>query len=262
MGTLTELKVIPSFDEIVFASRNKEYGAYVLRKAYCRNVAFGIISGVILAILLVVLPYLIMKAHEDTGTKTDRVANTVILTAQSLPQEKVIVPEPLPRNNLVQPVKYVPPVVVDSVKPEESFELMTQTDAGDRDPVEDIIEIPAELQPEIQDETEVTEPYTVVQEPPMYPGGIPALLEYVFANLQYPQVAIENNIQGRVTVKFCVTPSGGVSMISIMKGVDDELDKEVMRVVSTLPAFRPGKQNGKPVPVWFILPVNFKLKAA
>jgi protein TonB len=61
-------------------------------------------------------------------------------------------------------------------------------------------------------------------------------------------------------VRFCVTAKGGVSQVSIYKGVDPELDAEAVRVVKTLPAFNPGKQGGKPVPVWFILPINYVLK--
>jgi len=117
---------------------------------------------------------------------------------------------------------------------------------------------PVEIKEEVQEaEAEV---YTIVEEMPEYPGGIDALLKYVYANTVYPEIAKENNIQGRVIVKFCVTAKGGINQISIFKGVDPELDKEAMRVVKTITSFKPGKQGGKPVPVWFILPINFTLK--
>jgi periplasmic protein TonB len=67
-------------------------------------------------------------------------------------------------------------------------------------------------------------------------------------------------MQGVVIVKFCVTAKGGVSMISVLKGVDPELDKEAIRVVGTLPAFNPGKQGGKAVPVWYSVPIRFRLE--
>ncbi|MGD0755621.1 MAG: energy transducer TonB, partial [Bacteroidales bacterium] len=70
----------------------------------------------------------------------------------------------------------------------------------------------------------------------------------------------ENNIQGKVIVRFCVTAKGGVNQVSVLKGVDPELDKEAMRVVTTLPPFKPGKQGGKPVPVWYMVPIAFTLK--
>ena len=115
---------------------------------------------------------------------------------------------------------------------------------------------------EIKEEAPVAEAevFTIVEEMPQYPGGIDALLKYVYANTVYPVIAKENNIQGRVIVKFCVTPTGGISQVSIFKGVAPELDKEAVRVVKTITSFKPGKQGGKPVPVWYILPINFKLK--
>jgi protein TonB len=95
---------------------------------------------------------------------------------------------------------------------------------------------------------------------PMFPGGEAALLEYIRENTQYPEVAKENNVQGKVIVRFCVTSKGTVDQISVLKGVDPELDEEAKRVVSTLPLFRPGRQGGKPVPVWFMVPITFALK--
>jgi TonB family protein len=112
----------------------------------------------------------------------------------------------------------------------------------------------------LSEETKEPEPFVIVEEPPQFPGGEAALLAYVYKNIIYPENAKTNNIQGRVIVKFCVTSKGGVNQVSIMKAVDPELDAEAMRVVNTLPLFKPGKQGGKPVPVWYILPVMYQLK--
>jgi TonB family protein len=103
-------------------------------------------------------------------------------------------------------------------------------------------------------------PFVVVEEMPMFPGGDPELLKYIGENTQYPEQAKVNNIQGRVIVRFCVTAEGGVSLISVLKGVDPELDAEAIRVVKTLPSFKPGKQGGKAVPVWYMVPITFALK--
>ena len=103
-------------------------------------------------------------------------------------------------------------------------------------------------------------PYVVVEEMPMFPGGDAALLKYIAENTHYPEVAKENNIQGRVIIRFCVTAKGGVSQISVLKGVAPELDAEAIRVVKTLPAFKPGRQGGKAVPVWYMVPITFTLK--
>jgi len=118
---------------------------------------------------------------------------------------------------------------------------------------------PAEPAKIVVEESE-PEPFVVVEEMPMYPGGDAELLKYIGQNTNYPESAKENNIQGRVIIRFCITTKGGVGQISVLKGVHPELDKEAIRVVSTLPAFNPGKQDGKPVPVWYMVPITFALK--
>lgn len=92
---------------------------------------------------------------------------------------------------------------------------------------------------------------------PSYPGGNSVLLKYIADHLVYPAIAVENNIEGKVTIQFCVTPKGGVDKVSILRGVDPELDAEAIRVVKSLPKFNPGKQGGVPVPVWFQVPITF-----
>lgn len=103
------------------------------------------------------------------------------------------------------------------------------------------------------------DPFVVVEEMPMFPGGDPALLKYIAENTRYPQAAKEQNLQGKVIIRFCVTAEGGVSKISILKGVAPELDAEAVRVVNSLPSFQPGKQGGKAVPVWYMVPIAFTL---
>jgi protein TonB len=105
-----------------------------------------------------------------------------------------------------------------------------------------------------------TLPFVVVEEMPSFPGGDVALLKYIGKNTIYPEIAKENNIQGKVIIRFCVTEKGSVSRISVLKGVDPELNDEAIRVVKTLPAFKPGRQGGKPVPVWYMVPITFSLK--
>jgi TonB family protein len=104
------------------------------------------------------------------------------------------------------------------------------------------------------------EPFVVVEEMPMFPGGDIALLKHISEQIIYPDTAKINNIQGRVIVRFAVTSVGSISNVSILKGVDPMLDKEALRVVGELPQFKPGKQGGKPVPVWYMVPITFTLK--
>ncbi len=104
------------------------------------------------------------------------------------------------------------------------------------------------------------EPFVVVEEMPQYQGGEVALLQFVSENTRYPEAAKAQNIQGRVIVRFTVTREGNVANISVLKGVDPLLDAEAVRVVSLLKGFEPGKQGGKPVPVWYMVPITFTLK--
>jgi TonB family protein len=104
------------------------------------------------------------------------------------------------------------------------------------------------------------EPFVVVEEMPMFPGGDMALLNFIGENTQYPESAKTQGIQGRVIVRFAVGADGKVKLCSVLKGVDPVLDAEALRVVNTLPDFQPGKQGGVAVPVWFMVPITFTLK--
>ena len=95
---------------------------------------------------------------------------------------------------------------------------------------------------------------------PTFPGGEAALMKWLQSHLQYPQLAAENNIQGRVVVQFVVTKSGAIGEVKVVRSVDRDLDREAIRVCKSLPKFVPGRQNGQPVSVWYTLPVTFKLQ--
>ena len=99
-----------------------------------------------------------------------------------------------------------------------------------------------------------------VEQMPEFPGGEAALMKFINENLRYPATAIENGIQGRVTVQFVVKKDGSVDDVTVLHGVDSALDQEAIRVCKTLPKFIPGKQNGQPVNVWFTLPIFFRLE--
>ncbi len=98
------------------------------------------------------------------------------------------------------------------------------------------------------------------EEKPEFPGGDAALLKFLSQNIKYPVVAIENGIVGKVTVGFVVNKDGSISDAKILRGVDPALDKEALRVVYSLPKWKPGKQSGKPVRVSFSVPINFVLQ--
>jgi protein TonB len=251
----------PNFDDIVFEIRNKEYGAYRLRKKYNRNILIATLIGVIILSTAIITPYLNAKAVESKAKRAER---QVEIKMENLDQPTDVVapppPPPPPPQEAVQQARYVPPVVVDSVKPEEAAQLMTADDAQVTVQNEEVVEYVEPVKEEVQEEEADPEPFVVVEEMPMFPGGEIELLKYIMEHTNYPEVAKENNIQGRVIVRFCVTSKGGVNQVSILKGVDPELDAEAIRVVSALPPFKPGKQGGKPVPVWYMVPITFTLK--
>jgi protein TonB len=255
-----ELKRIPNFDDIVFEIRNKEYGAYKLRKKYNCTVLIAMLIGIAIISTAVITPYLNAKALEN---RQKRVERQVEIKLENLDQPYEAVappPPPPPPPDVVQQQKYVPPVVVDSIKPEDNVQLMTADEAQIAVKNTEAVEVVQEVKEEIQEAETEPEPFYVVEEMPMYPGGDIEIIKYIGDHVVYPEVAKENNIQGRVIIKFCVTPTGGVDKVSIIKGVDPELDAEVVRAVKTLPPFKPGKQGGKPVSVWYTVPILFQLK--
>lgn len=104
------------------------------------------------------------------------------------------------------------------------------------------------------------EPFVVVDEMPQFPGGPNELLRYIAENVVYPEAAKDQNIQGRVIVRFAVTAKGKVEMATVLKGVHPDLDNAALSVVNKLPEFKPGSQGGVPVPVWYMVPITFTLK--
>ena len=117
--------------------------------------------------------------------------------------------------------------------------------------------VPVEVEEEEVSETEV---FTIVEEMPAYPGGDAKLYEYLGKNIKYPQIARESGIQGRVFVNFVVEPDGSVSNVKVMRGIGGGCDEEAVRVIKTMPKWKPGKQRGKAVRVSYTLPVVFKLQ--
>jgi protein TonB len=255
-----EKKFVPVFDDIVFEKRNQEYGAYRLRKKYNRNVMIGMLMGILIIGTAIITPYLNAKALENQKKRDQKL---VELKMENLdqPQENVAPPPPPPPPpaETVAPVKYVPPVVVDTIKPEEARQMMTADQAQNE--VKDVeVTAVAEVQEEVKEEEAPVEVFVVVEEMPTYPGGDKALMDYINGNIVYPEIAKENNIQGRVILRFCVTYKGAVDQVTVLKPVDPALDNEAIRVIKMLPAWKPGKQGGKPVNVWYSVPVTFQLK--
>lgn len=108
-------------------------------------------------------------------------------------------------------------------------------------------------------ENAVQEVYNEVEKMPEFPGGQEALFKYLSSNLQYPKEAAKENIEGKVFVSFVVTSKGSITKTEVLRGVNEELDNEAMRVINAMPNWTPGEKDGKKVNVKFTLPIMFKL---
>ena len=246
-------ELTPEFDEIIFRNRNTSYGAYDLRKRYKSALSLSILYGVTLSAVLVA----VLTFSPEKGIASTAPVSVTILVSE--PIETIVVPpaEMKPLRELVS-FKYLEPVVTDN--PIEVSYIPTVEDLSISVKNGNVIDSVIFTEPRDPVLPPDPEPRLFVEEMPEFPGGISALLRFVSEALKYPEEAIVNNIQGRVTIKFAVNINGTVDRIEILRGIDPLLDNEALRIINTLPHFKPGKQNGVPVPVWFTLPVVFKLK--
>jgi protein TonB len=247
---------VPGFDDIIFENRNKSYGAYDLRKRYRSSAFISLVSGVTLFSIPFILSFLFppesAKAIVGSGV-------VVILKPDNTIDPGKITEPPSAPAPAVPKQLYIAPKVVDDTM--DAGTMMTvdfalQTITNGVVPVSADSMIYAEPVKEVSEDPE---PVTFVQEPPSFPGGEQALLKYIAENTNYPPEALENNIQGKVFVKFAVAPDGSIKRIEVTRSVNPLLDAEAKRVISTLPAWKPGRQNGIAVSVWFSVPVNFRI---
>lgn len=244
---------VPGFDEIIFENRNKQYGAYDLRKRYDSTTSISIIGGVAFTALLICA----FSFSTEKGKASDGPIVIVMQMSDPIIPDAVR-PEIKPRDELTGVIKNLAPVVTTDTSEILTTLLTTEqlvNTAKDGD-IKDTMNYDPELDPEVP---AVREPFIVVEEMPEYPGGIPELMKFINENISYPREAIMNNIQGRVILKFVVNTDGTIDRIQIIRGIDTSLDNEAIRVVKALPRFKPGKQAGVTVPVWFSLPVLFRL---
>lgn len=113
---------------------------------------------------------------------------------------------------------------------------------------------------DIEADTPKEEIFTYVEQMPSFPGGEQAMYSYIKENLHYPEEAMEEGIEGRVYIKFIVSETGAIKNVECVKAADTSLKAEAIRLVSSMPQWVPGKQNGRAVNVYFTLPISFKLE--
>jgi periplasmic protein TonB len=247
---------VPGFDEIIFENRNKEYGAYDLRKRYLNTTFFSLLGGVVLSVSLV-LSISFSMSGKVTGKPVEKGMIIVRIDPTILEPEQPKPEAAIPKPQAFKPV-YTEPEIVEKLDSNDIvLSAVTALDSVKNRPVDAIVVQVENPDPVIPVERE---PEVWVEEMPAFPGGNEALLKYISKTIQYPQTAVENGIQGKVTLRFVVSSDGSVKRVEVLRGVDPLLNEEAVRVVSSLPKWKPGKQNGKPVPVWFSVPVTFKLE--
>ena len=286
----------PKWVDMVFADKNKAYGAYQLRKSVSqRNIKALVILLVAAFIGGGYLAYQIKK-HKDELAAQEAYAAKIELAAleqakkeqdERKKQQKKEEPKKVEPENVVPEtratVKFTAPVIKDDKEVKEEMPPMvkmnretkaigTETKEGveDRNIVADrsTVATPEQIIPKIEkpvaEAPKVEAPkediekkiFTFAEQQPTFKGNVQAWLT---SHLQYPASAADNNIQGKVVVKFVVGRDGSVSRAEVVRGVDPALDREALRVVNSMPKWNPGMNNGQPANVWFQLPITFKL---
>ncbi len=274
--------------DVIFEGKNKEFGAYELRrqsdKRHNRAVIF-----VLIGLILVLIGGYFWGMYSDYRREQRELELQAQLEQQLADIAAAEAEEP-------EEVEEVPQAVEEPQReealPEEILNTIKDTEisiAADEEVTEDITskddvaestaaagsttfdqgtddlnvvrEHKEEIIVEEKHEPVKEEIFTAVEQMPQFPGGEGELLKYISTHIKYPTMAAENNIQGRVVVKFVVQKDGKVGEVVVLRGRDPELDKEAVRVVKTLPNFIPGKMNGQAVSVWYTLPINFKLQS-
>ena len=169
---------------------------------------------------------------------------------------------PPPPQVPVEQIRYVPPRVTDQ---EVSTEIPTNEELanvnissheGEGEPV--FIDLPPDPDPVLVEE-DIDKVWLTVEQQPEFPGGLAEMMKFVNRNIKYPSSARRMSIAGTVFISFVVNPDGTIDQIETLKGIYGDCDKEAMRVIGKMPAWKPGKQNGKAVKVKFVLPIKFAL---
>jgi protein TonB len=250
------------FDDLVFEHRNKEYGAYQLRKKYNRVLFGGIIVASSFALAVVLIPFLARPRSERIVSAGNGFVQVRMENLEPPIENVYVPPSPPPPESAKtsETVKYVPPVVVDTVIPVEKTQITTDEALASQD--NELIDATGsgfgeDLLPE-GDGSGSEEPLFIVEVMPTFKGGdLSKFREWVGKRTNYPQAAIDNKIRGTVFLTFIVEKDGTVSNVTILKGVHPLLDDEAVKAISESPKWSPGLQRGQPVRVRFQIPLSF-----
>lgn len=263
--------------DLVFEGRNQAYGAYRLRKSTSKRNLWSLLIVLIAAVVIfsAIAIKNVIQANQKVAITTEVELSKIETKKQAKVEKKapIKIEPPKPVEKVKSSIKFTAPVIKkdEDVKPEEEMknqdELQkTKTTIGAFNVVGndevggEVLKAKEEIaQPEPPKEEE-NKVFDVVEENPSFPGGQAALMQWLNENIKYPVIAAENGIEGRVIVQFVVSKTGSISDVRVVRGVDPSLDKEAVRVVSNMPNWTPGRQNGTTVNVRFTLPVTFRLQ--
>lgn len=266
-----------TLDDFVFANRNKEYGAYQLRKTYPWTATRALVIGTVVFVLATIAPsaiaFLTPEVKEEAMIEVDLMKLAPPPIDPNEPPPPPPPPVELPKVNTVQ---FLPPEVKpDEEVPEETppptVEELKEAVAAEKtqegDPnAEEVIVAPEEstgptkVEAAVEVEKKEEEIFTVVEQQPEFPGGMSALGQFLSKNIRYPAAAQRANVSGRVFVSFVVNTDGSIQDVTTLKGLGFGTDEEAVRVVKSMPKWRAGKQSGRPVRVKYNLPINFTLE--
>ncbi len=259
--------------EMIFDARNKDYGAYQLRALSSRRHLLSLLVAVSLFIILVSAPIFLKnvinsKRESDTSVRMLDVINMSKPKENKADEIKDIAQQQV-QKVLRNTIKFTPPVIKKDEEVKQEQELKTQSEVIDTKAAistvtydkgtNDATATMPTADQQISGEGSDDHPFRVVEQQPEFPGGLEALYKYMGKHMEYPASAKRNNISGRVFVQFVVSSNGKIKNVQILKGVDTSLDQEAVRMISNMPDWIPGRQNGKPVSVLFVLPVTFIL---
>lgn len=260
--------------DLVFAGRNKAYGAYQLRDTADTDTTKALFIGVILFLLAVSSPMILSMIESDSGADINRTIETEVVLSEPPPvDEEAVIPPPIvePPPPRVDQVRMPPPVVVEAaqVRDEEppTVEQLKVADPGPKtvagDPTAAIrIDLPVGEGPKDQEVTEsVDHIFTAVEVPPTPQGGLEEFYKYVGRNYNYPAQAQEQGVSGRVLLQFVVERDGSLTDIQVLRDLKYGTGEEAVRMLKRAPKWKPGIQNGRPVRVQFTLPIQLNLAA-
>jgi periplasmic protein TonB len=261
--------------DIVFQNRNRDYGAYQIRRSYDRTMGRALFGGVFLIGLSFGVPHFLSKV---SGVFEEEKVE-VIVEFDEKRKIEVDMPPPPPMIEIPTPpppiatTTFVAPKIVDNAEPDKNqpdidelietkAAISNKTQEGSEDIPEEIteIEVPDFIEepkpvPVIEDEI-----YITVEKSPSFPGGEAELFSFLNKNIKYPVLAKESNIEGTVVISFVVNKKGDIEDLKVLKDVGGGCTKEAMRVVNAMPRWIAGEQQGNPVKVRFTLPIRFQLK--